>query len=169
MRRIEALLIWICSCALSFGEESDPKEVRLLISETSEVKMDYPLTETSLTKNSSHEKYFGEAKFTVPELIKKAKEHIHKAQLPKIAPFFSSKLQSNDFTSEERDGPKGSFPGLKGCSKFWRMELCRYDEFLYWRLDFTIDDFIGSSPHVTSVVFYLNGEVAEIVDHKKEE
>ncbi|MDB4451441.1 hypothetical protein N9131_00305 [bacterium] len=49
------------------------------------------------------------------------------------------------------------------------MELCRYDEFLYWRLDFTIDDFIGSSPHVTSVVFYLNREVAEIVDHKKEE
>ncbi len=168
MTKIAAILIWIYSCALSLAEESDAKEIRVLISETSEVKMDYLLTPKTFTKNSSHERDFGKVALTVPDLVKVGTEHIMTVQLAKIAPNFYEQLWSSDMTPEDRDGQVGSFPGLEGRAQFWRAELCRSDEFLYWRLDFRVSDFIGAIPHITSVVCYLNGEVAEIVDHKKE-
>lgn len=77
MREVEARLIWICSCALSCGEESTPKEVRILISKTSEIKRNHCRAEKSLMKNSSH-RNISEKKSTIPELIKKAKDHLYK-------------------------------------------------------------------------------------------
>ena len=61
------------------------------------------------------------------------------------------------------------FPLNSNRIRFWKMELCSHEKYLYWKLSFLISDLVSSGSHLTCVACYLDGEIAKIEDHKVDE
>lgn len=159
------IIIVILSCVLSFldlvhGGPLENKDVFVLISASSEIKKDYHLKAEKFVALRSRVGDFGKVSWTMPEMILKAEKHINEVQIKRISPGIQ---WPPDEYNKGRD-----YPVIVSDLMFVSAELCRQGDFLYWKLKFLITDNLGGS-HSTFVACYLNGEIAEIVDHKAEE
>ena len=103
--------------------------------------------------------------WNIPAIVKKAENHINRTLVPVVAPSIHWPGEGYN------DGAE--YPVVAGTDLIFRaIELCRdsslNEEFLFWRLDFSLVGPVGD-PHSICVVCYLNGEIAKIVDHKAED
>lgn len=136
------------------------EEVRVLIAERSEIKKEYVLTENELTENLSRRSDFGKAKWSISEIVKKGENHINNTVLKLISP--NMPWPPEDYN----DGEK--FPVGTWDLEFSALDLCKFNEFLYWKATYYLKGPLGRGRFEISVVFYLNGKIASIKDPKKE-
>ena len=155
---MKVLIATIFLCLLAIGESAEDREYRVQISNTSQFKKDYLLTEKKLTDLSSKAENVLNLELDISQLIEKAKRHIYDVQIPRISP----KMVWPTEEFEER----GKYTVVFEQLTFFRMDLVREDEFAYWKLYFEVSDLVSTGSHTTCVVCYLNGEIAEIADQK---
>ena len=133
------------------------EDVRILISEFSEQKMDYVLKEEKFKELKSTPENFSKITWKLPELVKNIVDHINQVQIRQIVP------------SMKWNADKEAYPRPAGDSRnltFYGIELCSHEDFIYWKVKMGISNPIGSgAPYVVNVACYLNGEIADIVPH----
>jgi hypothetical protein len=162
---MKALIALLLLFPIIHAKESKPEDIRIIVSEFSEVKKDYLLTRKEFSENASRVKDFGKVSWNIPAMVKRAENHINRILVPVVSP--SIKWPREGY-NDGADYPVGAGMDLT----FRAIELCRdsslNEEFLFWRIDFRLVGPVGDQ-HSICVVCYLNGEIAKIVEHKDED
>ena len=141
-------------------EGKNPDELKVPVSDLSEVKKYYFLTKHSFIENKSRISDFKEMNWRVPEIVKKCETHINEAVLPMVAP--SMPWPPEDYN----DGAK--YPIDTFDLKFDRMELETYKKkYAYWKVVFHLSDPIATGRYEMVIVCYLNGNIATLVGQDK--
>jgi hypothetical protein len=150
--KILTLIIGLNILAQGVRAKEESETLRLLISEYSEIKKDYLLNKKGFIESGSQVENFGKVKWTIPEIAKKTEKHINKILVAQLAPSMS--------WNPEED---------LGRLDFGSIELCKHEEFFYWKLHFWLHQPIGGGAFSIFVACYLDGEIAQITDHESEE
>lgn len=161
MIKIFALTLCIAALSQCVNADDDFVDLRLLISEYSEVKKDYLLTKDAFIKSGSSPDQFGKTKWTIPDIVKRAEKHLDETQLPQIAPAMSKGWPRGEARNDL------GYPIASGELQFKSIELCEHGEFLYWKVNFWLTQPIGGTFSIF-VACYLDGTIAKIVDHEPE-
>lgn len=156
----QALVICIYCGILSANnataEDSNEGRVRVLVSTSTRVKRDYILTDKELEANASRKSDFGKIKWTLPELVKKAENHINKELMAEISPTIKWPPERYNRGYEHPFGaPHLDFIG---------MEFSRHRDYTYILMEFHFRGPVGELLEL-NVVAYLNGRIARIGDH----
>jgi hypothetical protein len=138
-------------------EVPDEREVRVLASESGRTKKDFILTEEEFIKNRSSKRDFGKIEWTLPELVKKAEFFINEKLIAQIAPHI-------DWPPEHYNS---GYEYPVGATTLWLSDLeFRYEgDFVFIVMNFYFRGPVGELCSL-NVVFYLDGQVARLVDHE---
>lgn len=150
---IQTLLVLLVTSILCSGKG---QEYRVLISSTSQFKKEYLITEENLKKTKSNADKIKSFPLSFEQIHSKFARHFYDVQVPKISPKMAWPV--------EEFPEKGKYDAVAEMLSIHKMDVVNRGRYAFLVVSFLVNDLVTNGDHVTCCVFYLNGDIAEIVD-----